>query len=170
MKWPWVSREQYDAVLAAKDEIILNLKAQSAAYERRLSLPIAVTVALPENFAVQTAAVLARKTKPKDYIVPAKTGETDWASIDENDNAALAREAAKELGTMVPPHVLARTVAQMKMTIRAAKREKKEAALREGKVGTQSSPSDLTEADAIEQGSKYIPKEIRDLVEKAERG
>jgi hypothetical protein len=170
MRLPWVSREQYDAVLAAKDEIIANLKAQSAAYEQRLSLPLSVTVKLPEDFAVQMPAVLARKMKTKDHTAAAPVQETDWASIGENDNEALAREAAKELGTVVPPAVLARTISSMKMTIRAAKRKKFEASLREGKVGTQSSPQPITEADAIEQGFKYIPKEIRDLVEQAERG
>lgn len=170
MRFPWVSRSQYDAVLAAKDEIINVLKLQNVALSERIATPIAVSVALPEGFAVQMPAVVTRRPKRQDQDAPrsAASKEIDWASVNENDNEALARIAAKELGGPVPPHVLARTVGQIKMNIRAAKADKLRKALQEARVGTQARP--LTEEEAIEQGSSYVPSEIRKLVESAERG
>lgn len=171
MKWPWVSREQYDAVRAAKDEIITVLKEQNAALARRLLIPVEVSVKLPEDFAVQMPAVVARRLKRDSPEAAPMKKETDWASIDENDPTAMAREAAKELGTTVAPHVLARTIASMKMTIRAAKRKKLENALREGKVGTQGSPSTvITEEEAVAQGPGFVPSEVQKLIDQAERG
>jgi hypothetical protein len=171
MKWPWVSREQYDAVLAAKDAVIHVLEDQNAVLARRLLIPMEVSVTLPEGFAVQMPAVVGRRPKQQSQDARQPAQETDWASIDENDPVALAKEAAKELRTTVPPHVLARTITQMKMTIRAAKRKKLEATLREGKVGTQTSPSTiLTELEAIEEGPAYVPQHIRDEIAAAERG
>jgi hypothetical protein len=171
MKFPWVSRGQYDAVLAAKDEIIASLKAQIAAQTERLTTPIAVSVQLPEGFAVQMPAVVARRPKrqPQDSEPrPAAAKETDWANVDENDNEAIARIAAQELGAVVPAHVLARVVAQIKLNIRSARADKLRKSLQEGRVGTQTRP--LTEEEAIEQGTAYVPSEIRQLVESAERG
>lgn len=171
MRWPWISREQYNDVLAAKNEIIAVLKEQITALDQRLSSPIAVSVNLPEGFAVQMPAVVGRRPKrPQDSNVPSPAGvkEVDWASVDPNDNKEIARLAANELGTMVTPHVLAQTVARIKMNIRSAREDKLRRALTEGKVGTVSRP--LTEEEAIEQGAEYVPSDIRKLVESAERG
>jgi hypothetical protein len=173
MTLPWVSRSQYNAVLAAKDDMIAVLKAQIMALDQRLSTPISVSVNLPEGFAVQMPAVVSRRPKPRhdqDASHPAVAKEVDWASVNEHDNEAIARIAAQELGGPVPAHVLARTVNQIKMNIRTAKADKLRRSLTEGKVGTQSRPAPLTEDDAIEQGSAYVPAEIRKLVESAERG
>lgn len=171
MGFPWVSRGQYDAVLAAKDEIIAVLKAQIAVLDHRLSVPIAVSVNLPEGFAVQMPAVVGRRPKrQQDANAPSPAGvkEVDWANVDPNDNEALARIAANELGTVVAPHILAQTVARIRTNIRTARAQKLRQSLTEGKVGTVSRP--LTEDEAIEQGSEYVPSEIRKLVESAERG
>jgi hypothetical protein len=171
MRFPWVSREQHTAVVAAKDEIIAVLKEQITSLDNRLSAPIAVSVNLPEGFAVQMPAVVGRRTKrlqDQNAQSPAGVKEVDWANVNENDNEAVARIAAQELGEVVPPHVLARTVAQIKMNIRSARADKLRKALTEGKVGTVSRP--LTEEEAIEQGEKYVPADIRKLVESAERG
>lgn len=171
MRFPWVSREQHTAVVAAKDEIIAVLKEQIAALDQRLSAPISVSVNLPEGFAVQMPAVVGRRPKRQqdpNASSPAVVKEVDWANVNEKDNEALARIAADELGTVVAPHVLAQTVARIKMNIRSARADKLRKSLTEGKVGTVSRP--LTEAEAVEQGSEYVPAEIRKLVESAERG
>jgi hypothetical protein len=171
MRFPWVSREQHTAVVAAKDEIIAVLKGQIVSLEQRLSAPISVSVNLPEGFAVQMPAVVGRRPKrqqDQNASSPAGVKEVDWANVNENDNEAVARIAAQELGEVVAPHVLARTVAQIKMNIRSARADKLRKALTEGKVGTVSRP--LTEEETIEQGSEYVPSEIRKLVENAERG
>jgi hypothetical protein len=174
MKWPWISREQYDAVLSAKEEIVQSLKDQNAILSARLSAPIAVSVSLPEGFAIQQAAIVGRRPRRQDedsvHPVPILK-EIDWANVDENDNESVARIAAQELGAPVPPHVLARTVAQIKFNIRSARADKIRNALKEGKVGTMSRHVEArTEEEAIAQGSNYIPKEIIQLVENAERG
>jgi hypothetical protein len=170
MRFPWVSREQYDAVLAAKEQVIAELKVQITALEQRLSAPISVSVNLPEGFAVQMPAVVARRKQRQDQDIPSPAAPKpiDWANVNENDKEAIARIAAQELGGPVPPHVLSRTVSQIKMNIRSAKAEKLRKSLTEGRVGTQSRP--LTEEEAIEQGPAYVPAEIRKLVESAERG
>lgn len=171
MRFPWVSREQHTAVIAAKDEVIAVLKEQIASLDQRLSTPLSVSVNLPEGFAVQMPAVVGRRPKrqqDQNASSPAGAKEVDWANIDPNDNEAVARIAAQELGEVVPPHVLARTVAQIKMNIRSARADKLRKALTEGKVGTVSRP--MTEEEAMEQGEKYVPSEIRKLVESAERG
>lgn len=170
MNLPWVSRGQYDAVVAAKDEIIEVLKAQNAALGARLSAPVEVSVNLPEDFAVQMPAVIARRSKRQDQDTTRHpvVKEIDWANVDENDKEAIARIAAQELGGPVPPHVLARTVSQIKLNIRTARSDKFRKSLQEGRVGTQSRP--LTEEEAIEQGATYVPSEIRRLVESAEKG
>ena len=173
MRLPWVSRSQYEAVLAAKDEVIGVLRDQNTALAARLSAPIAVTVTLPEGFAVQMPAVVARRPKRQDPDTPrpVPVKDIDWASIDENDNEAVARIAAAELGGPVPAYVLSRTVAQIKFNIRSARADKQRKSLQEGRVGTQSSPATvLTEDEAIAQGPAYVPAEIRALVESAERG
>ena len=173
MKWPWVGRDHYDAVLMAKDEIIHVLKEQNSALAQRLSAPIAVSVSLPEGFAVQAPAMVGRRSKqPQDQDHLRRTPhEIDWANIDENDNEAVARVAAKELGSPVPPHVLARTVNQIKLNSRSARADKLRKSLQEGRVGTQSRPAEpLTEEEALSQGHTYVPAEIRKLVESAERG
>lgn len=171
MRWPWISRGQYNDVLAAKNEVIAALKEQIVALDQRLSVPISVSVNLPEGFAVQMPAVVGRRSKrQQDPNAPSPAGvkEVDWANINPNDNEAIARIAAQELGEVVAPHVLARTVAQIKMNIRSAREDKLRKALTEGKVGTVSRP--LTEEEAIEQGPEYVPSEIRKMVESAERG
>lgn len=171
MRWPWISREQYNDVLAAKDEVIAVLKGQIVALDQRLSAPISVSVNLPEGFAVQMPAVVGRRPKrPQDQNAPSPAGvkEIDWANVNENDNEALARIAADELGTVVAPHVLAQTVARIRTTIRTARAQKLRQSLTEGKVGTVTRP--LTEEEAIEQGAEYVPADIRKLVESAERG
>ena len=168
MKFPWVSRGQYDGVIAAKDEVIAVLKSDNISLHERLAAPVSVSVNLPEGFAVQMPAVVGRRKKQQDQSQHT-TGATeiDWANIDENDNAAIARIAAQELGAPAAPHVLARTVTQIKMNIRTARQRKLREALTEGKVGTVSRP--LTEEEAIEQEEKYVPSEIRKLVASAER-
>ena len=171
MRLPWVSREQYDSVLAAKDQLIAALNSQNEALAARLAAPVAVSVSLPEGFAVQMPAVVGRRTKrPRDPEAPrsAPLRETDWASVDPNDNEAIARIAAKELGGPVPAHVLARTVSQIKLNIRTARAQKLRETLQSGKVGTQARPE--TEEEAMAQGSAYVPEEIRRLIESAERG
>jgi hypothetical protein len=171
MPFPWwVSRGQYDAVLAAKDELIQSLKEEKAALVARLAAPISVSVSLPEGFAVQMPAVVGRRPKrqDKESAHSPNAKEIDWANVNENDNEAIARIAAQELGTAVPPHVLSQTVARIKSQIRNAKAEKFRRSLQEGKVGTQSRPA--TEEEAIAQGPAYVPEEIRRLVESAERG
>lgn len=171
MRFPWVSRGQYNAVVAAKDEMIAILKEQIATLDQRLSAPISVSVNLPEGFAVQMPAVVGRRPKrqqDQNASSPAGVKEVDWANVNENDNEAVARIAAQELGEIVAPHVLARTVSQIKMNIRSARADKLRKALTEGKVGTVARP--LTEEEAVEQGSEYVPTEIRKLVESAERG
>ena len=171
MKFPWVSRGQYDAVLAGKDEMIRLLYEQNAALRERISAPVSVSVSLPEGFAVQMPAVVSRrqrKTQDHEDPRPAALKQIQWADVDPNDNEAIARIAALELGEAVPAHVLARTVAQIKLNIRTARAEKMRRSLTEARVGTVERPQ--TEEEAIAQAEKYIPSEIRKLVESAERG
>ena len=100
------TRGQYEDVVAAKDETIAFLKEQYAALAVRLEAPINVSVSLPEGFAVQMPAVVGTRPKrqqDQDTQRPAAgVKEPDWANVDPNDNEAIARIAAQELGKSCP--------------------------------------------------------------------
>ena len=109
MRLPFISREHHAEVVAAKDALIQSLEAQNAVLAERLAEPVAVTVKLPEDFAlVQPAAV--RRKRPQDPSQPnprKEAAEVDWANVDTQNHFLMAELAAQEYGRMLSPVELA---------------------------------------------------------------
>ena len=157
MHWPWISREMHEQVVSAKDALIRLLEAQNAVLAVRLEEPIAVTVRLPENFAMVQPAIVRRK-QPQDPESPAKRVETDWASVDENDPVQIAEIAAQELGPGYTPYQLSQCVARIKFHARTAKAERAMRSQERGTVGV------------IQSEEPHVPERIQKIIEDAERG
>jgi hypothetical protein len=167
MKWPWISREHHAAVVAGKDALIALLEDQNTVLAERLAEPIAVTVTLPEDFAIAQPAQI-RRPRPKDEASPnnSPAGSTpapiSWDSIDENDLVTIAKIAAQELGGNVNPYVLSRKVESIKSQIRHARRKKNAETPTSGRVGTIAAPTSDAE-------TQYVPSFIRDMIAEAEK-
>ena len=167
MRLPWISREMHDAVCSEKDRHIVTLRAQIAGLEKRLAEPIAITVKLPDDFAVAMPMVVRDKRlrKPQNPENPEAPQEVvDWANVDENDPAQLAKIATLELGGPTNAYVLAKTIARIKHHIVTAKTQKLIRALEKGSVGTIISPDTKVVADEVD-----IPESIRQRIADAER-
>lgn len=92
-------------VIAAKDALIASLEAQNAVLAERLAEPVAVSVSLPENFAmVQPAVVRHRKENAPSPVTRKNSPEVDWANVDPNNPFVMAELAAQEFGRMLGPH------------------------------------------------------------------
>jgi hypothetical protein len=169
VRWPWISREHHDDVIRAKDAQIRWQQETIFALEARISAPVAVTVKLPEDFAVLApAAVELRRRRPVDTSTPGKeqSAEPDWANLDINDNVALAKAAAYELGGPASPYVLAQTIRQIKAQATRAKAEKLRRTLEEANVGTIAT----AEAGTANAQPDYVPENIRKRIEQASEG
>jgi hypothetical protein len=97
LRFPWVSREMHQEVVAAKDQLIASLREQIAALGKRLDAPVAVTVELPKDFAVIQPAVVdapgRRRKQPTSPVSP-----IDYAEVNENDPVQLQTLVNYHLG------------------------------------------------------------------------
>lgn len=124
MRAPWISREHHTEVIAAKDALILSLEAQNAILAERLAEPVAVSVSLPENFAVVQPAVVRHKKPHTASPDPRKeVPEVDWANVDPNNSYLMAQLAAQEYGRQLGPIELSEWVQRVKRQVAAAKDE-----------------------------------------------
>jgi hypothetical protein len=125
MQLPWISREHHKEVIAAKDALIQSLEAQNAVLAERLAEPVAVSVTLPENFAVLQPAIVRHK-KHQDPKSPADhkdAKEVDWANVDPSNNYLMAQLCAQEYGRMVSPIELAEWTQRVRRQIWEAKQQ-----------------------------------------------
>ena len=103
----FISREHHVEVVAAKDALIQSLEVQIAVLAEHLAEPVAVTVQLPENFAMVQPAVVRRRQDPSKPNPSKGAKEVDWANVDVNNNFLMAELAAQEYGRMLSPVELA---------------------------------------------------------------
>lgn len=161
MRWPWISREHYEAVTAAKDALIRSLEAQNAVLAERLCEPVKVSVELPKDFAVIQPAFIRRPRPQKEPDSPSvdfpKTVE-QWAAIDENDPVELAKLAAHELGPRYTAYAQGQTVKRLRQSIRDAKQKVARNRTEQGRVAT------------IVTKTSEVPAEIAADIAAAERG
>lgn len=152
--WPWISREHHQAVIAAKDALIRSLETQNAVLAERLAEPIAVSVQMPENFALLQPAIVKRKKEAAaGHEAPKEPLEVDWANVDANNPFVMAELAAREFGRMLSPVELADWTRRVRHQIRAAKDQS---------VRTPQIPQVGTLA------TKQVPAHIAEMIDKAE--
>lgn len=127
MRLPFVSREMHVAVCSEKDRLIAALRDRIDSLERRIDKPIAVTVALPKDFAVLQPALVSRPGKRKKALddtgdpLPAAPN-IDLADLDENDERTLATVAVAKLGRRAHnAYELKQIIRGIQVEIRAAK-------------------------------------------------
>ena len=119
----FISREHHAEVVAAKDALIQSLEAQNAVLAERLAGPVAVTVKLPEDFALVQPALVRRK-RPQDPETPRKDAkEVDWATVDINNPFLMAELAAQEYGRMLSPVELSDWLIRIRRQIAMAKQQ-----------------------------------------------
>jgi hypothetical protein len=154
MRLPWISREHHLEVVAAKDALIRSLEVQNAVLAERLAEPVAVTVQMPENFALlQPAIVKRRKESPAGPEPHKEAPEVDWANVDPENPFIMAELAAREFGRLLAPIELADWTARVRRQIKAAK---------EQGIRTPQIP----QVGTLE--TKQVPAHIKDMIEKAE--
>ena len=158
MKWlPWISREHHQAVIACKDALIRSLEVQNAVLVERLAEPIAVTVQMPENFALLQPAVMRRKKEGAAGPQPRKEApEVDWASVDPDNPYIMAQLAAQEYGRMLGPAELADWTLRVRRQIKAAKDQN----IRTPKI---------PQIGTLETKQAAVPAHILSAIEEAER-
>ena len=121
----FISREHHAEVVAAKDALIRSLETQNAVLAERLAEPVAVTVKLPEDFAVLQSAIVRRK-RPQDPSQPAtrkEAKEVDWANVDLGNSFLMAELAAQEYGRMLNPVELADWMRRVSRQVAFAKQQ-----------------------------------------------
>lgn len=163
MRWPWISREHYEAVTAAKDALIRSLEAQNAVLAERLCEPVKVNVELPKDFAVIQPALIRRPRPQKELeaaFVDYPNKIEQWAALDENDPVTLAKLAVHELGPTYTPFAQGQCVARLRRSIRDAKQKIARNRTQEGRVSTV----------VTKQSEKPVPVDVAADIEAAERG
>jgi len=163
MRWPWVSREMHLAVIAGKNEVIHTQQRQIASLEEQLKNPAPVNVKV-EMPGPPPISLRRRANKPIDE--KKQLPPIDWENVDPNDNHALARIAAQELGPGYSPYILSQTIDRIKFTIRQARKLKARRLMEEGRVGITPEAS----TPEYDDGAQDAPEYIRALVDSAERG
>lgn len=158
MPWGWISREHHEEVVAGKDALIRSLEVQNVILAARLAEPIAVTVELPEDFAVIQPAFIRRKRPKPEGEIPAERAPVDWANVDENDLVRIAELAAAELGSGATPYAKAQCVGRIRASIRRAKLNRRTHSQASGSVGV------------IEHPEPTVPAHVAAMIEEAERG
>ena len=154
MRFPWISREHHQEVVAAKDALIASLEVQNAILAERLAEPVAVTVQMPENFALLQPAIVKRRKDSTTAPEPHKEApEVDWANVDPDNPFVMAQLAAQEYGRMVSPIELAEWTARVRRQIRAAKDQG---------IRTPQIP----QVGTLE--TKQVPAHIAEMIERAE--
>jgi hypothetical protein len=160
MAWPWISREHHREVVAAKDALITSLEAQNAVLAERLCEPVAVSVQMPDNFALLQPAIVRRKKEAATGPEPRKElPEVDWANVDANNPFVMAELASREFGRLLSPVELADWTRRVRHQIKAAK---------EQGIRTPEIPSVGTLETRINTGGQAVPPHIREMVERAE--
>lgn len=159
---PWVSRHDHDAVVAAKDELIAYQRQLISDLREMLARPVAVTVTLPEDFAVIQPAIVRTPRKREVDQRTAAFQKIDWAEIDEKNPDQLRTAVdfilgprAKGANRYERRHALNSVLANIQ-----AAREKK---LRDRSMALQE-PQD-SEPDAAN-----VPLHIKQMIENAEKG
>jgi len=165
---PFISREHHESVLKERDRIIAELHAEVARMDKRAETPIAVTVKLPDDFAV-LAPAFVRPTRGKRDVKPENSMPLEsikWHEVNEEDPDAIAKIIlAENGGRLLAPQILAQATARVQRRIRQAKVHQ---TLRQMEVGTMDArvpPSVRVEEQPVE-----IPDEIRERIEMADRG
>lgn len=156
MRFPFISREHHAEVVAAKNALIQSLEAQNAVLAERLAEPIAVTVKLPEDFALVQPALVRRK-REQDPSKPAtrkEAKEIDWANVDTSNRLLMAELAAQEYGRMLSPVELADWLQRVVRQVAHAKQQN---------IRTPEIPT----VGTLE--SKPVPEHILEQIEAAER-
>lgn len=165
-RWPWVSRGMHLEVIAAKNEVVYQLQRHVASLEELLKnpAPVNVKVELPAP-----APFVSAKSKASDVVHPERkpASVTNWSLVDVNDEKLMAGLAVEEFGFIPPAHVLARWHSQVRQQVHAAKLKEAKQAAQSGTVGTVMHVA-ATEAEAVQQGSEYVPSHIREMIAAAE--
>ena len=163
MRFPWISREHHEDVVAALKAHIRLFEEQNLALLTRLDAPVNVKVELPELLNVpQQLMRRPKRTRQGDGETPERP--FDWSLVDVNDDSQMAILAIKELGGPASPYVLAQTVDRIKRHVHSAKQKKALEILQNGQVGTIEVPT-----PKVEDPEKHVPDHIRDLVAAAEK-
>jgi hypothetical protein len=154
-------------VIAAKNEVIHQLQRHLASLEELLKNPAPVNVKV--EFPAP-APLVSTRPKASDAVHPERKppSVTNWALVDVTDEKLMAGLAAEEFGFVPPPHVLARWYTQVRQQVQAAKLKEARQAAQTGTVGTVMQVPVVTESEAVQQGSSYVPSHIRELIERAE--
>ena len=156
MKLPWISREHHVDVIAAKDALIASLEAQNAVLAERLAEPVAVTVQMPENFALVQPAIVRRKKNESPSPAEHKDApEVDWANVDVGNPFIMAELAAREFGRLLSPIELSDWSERVRRQVKAAK----EQGIRTPKIPN---------AGLLETQPKQVPDHILKAIEQAE--
>jgi hypothetical protein len=162
MRLPFISREHHEAVLAAKDALIRTLEVQNAALLNRLAQDIHIDMKMPEGERPADASPEAANVQRGPRR---KALQIDWSRVNEDDPEELARIAAAEIGTQVPPYALSRYISSLKTNIKRAKLHKQLEAAKTGSVATL-----VTVVDPEPIDEESIPQDIKDRIAEAERG
>lgn len=174
MRFPWVSRSTFRAVLEAKNEVIAYQREHIRELREALARPVAVTVTLPKDFAILTPAVVSkpsRKKKRDDVDAPAAMN-LDLSEVDENNLEVLGTIAVAKYGRKAHNKwELKQWIRGIQIEIRAAKADKrrkqqKEQAEPAPEVGELQKGLELDEP--IDESA--IPAHIRQMVSAAEGG
>lgn len=169
MRWPWIGREHHEEVVSAKNAQIRWQQETIAALEARIAAPVAVTVKLPDDFAMVSPAIVASR-RAKAAVDPnrkAKIEEPDWANLDENNESDLAKAAAWELGgSATNAYQLAQTIGRIKQQIIRSKLQRNRRTMEEGSVGTITAP----EPGFSGPRPDVIPESIAKRIEAAAEG
>ena len=167
-KLPWISREHHDEVLRVKDEVIHALRDQVAALTERLNQPIAVTVKLPEDFAMISPAVV-RSPRPmkkrEEDPTQAVPEAIDYADVDPTNPVQMAELAAQEFGYRPNAYALSQWQRRIVPQIMRARANKMRNATEQGHVATI-----VTRTEHQPQPEKPIPADVQREIENAARG
>lgn len=171
---PWVSREHHEAVCLERDRLVVALKTQIIALERRLEQPLAVTVKLPDDFAMVQPAFVRSKRPRRDVPAENSSSPINWEDVDENNLAQLSEIAAREMGGgKFNLYALMRKVNDIKAHIRMAKSQKKSRTVDAGVTGTIVPPTVHVAESAKEDEEpdlNVIPAHILERIEAASQG
>lgn len=160
MKLPWISREHHQEVIAAKDALIASLEVQNAVLAERLAEPVAVSVTLPETFAmVQPALVRRRKENAPSPTAHKEPTEVDWANVDANNPFIMAELASQEFGRMLTPIELSMWTQRVRNQISVAQEQSRRTP-QIGSVGL---------LETKPPSSRPVPPEILAKIAEAER-
>jgi hypothetical protein len=176
LRWPWITREHHAEVVEAYEAHLRSLENQINVLQRKLDAPqtpLAVTVKLPDDFAVERTAIVRRTIGAENHVNTKNSEQAkpiDYTTIDENNPAHIAELAARELGPRATPYAVAAVVRRIKTQIRMAK-EQKAIKLREMGVMHQGvAPSTRVVFAEKSEAEHDAPERIRQMIEAAEAG